>query len=157
MQTLHNAADLQPKRSSPCSLCLSRFHTEFTKGLSDLYDKSFRGSEDTEENLRTERRTYELLLQRAGDFPRSPLARTSYPARTVPRAHGAQAVHAGRRYVREGLDFRIFRVASAIKSPIREVVAGRPLPGSSAVRTPRFNTLSIAASMALAAVSIWNE
>jgi hypothetical protein len=32
------------------------------------------------------------------------------------------------------LDFKIFRVASAIKSPMREVVTGRDLPGRSGVR-----------------------
>src|SRR5208337_540114 len=55
------------------------------------------------------------------------------------------------------LDFKIFWVVSAIKSPMREVVMGWDLPGSSGVRWPRFRTFSMAVSMALAAISMRNE
>src|SRR5271157_6571110 len=61
------------------------------------------------------------------------------------------------RHFQDLLDFKIFWVASAIKSPMREVVVGWDLPGSSGVRWPRFRTFSMAVSMALAAISMRNE
>jgi len=71
-------------------------------------------------------------------------------------ACGLRVQPEGQRFL-ETADFRIFWVVSATRSPMRVVDVGRDLPGSSAVRTPRFKIRSIACSMADAAVSICNE
>ena len=67
---------------------------------------------------------------------------------------GTRAIERVQRGFQDLLDFRIFRVVSAIRSPMREVVTGRDLPGRSGVRWPRFRTFSMAVSMAFAAASM---
>jgi len=82
-QCFHNAAGPQPKRTSPCALCLKSFNTEITEGFSDLcvwLSPGHRGHsaacwphpkfqiQDSRENLCRLRRNSEIVVRRRKIF-----------------------------------------------------------------------------------------